>query len=221
MKSELFELRDCSKSYITKYYRVDALKPTDILIPSGISIIHGKSGSGKSTFLHVLASMEKPTNGLVLYKEKSIYSEYDIPSLRRKEFGFVFQSYNLIDDFNVFDNITLPLRFDKSKETDLLNEIIKTLGLHDKLKRYPSTLSGGEKQRVAIARAIVNHPKVLFADEPTGNLDEENSILVVETLVQLCKRFDASLLMVTHDTDMIKYGDAVYNIHDGIITRER
>ena len=220
MDQELFVLKDCSKSYITKYYRVDALKTTNLTVPKGINIIHGKSGSGKSTFMHVLASMEKPTSGSVYYKKKSIYTEHDIQLLRRREFGFVFQSYNLIEDFNVYDNITLPLVFDKSDDFTVFDEAVEILNLKNKLKRYPSTLSGGEKQRVAIARAIVNHPKVIFADEPTGNLDEENSMLVVEMLIDLCKKFNASLLMVTHDNDYIRYGEAVFMIHNGVITRE-
>ena len=140
--------------------------------------------------------------------------------MRRREFGFVFQSYNLIEDFNVYDNITLPLVFDKSDDFTVFDEAVEILNLKNKLKRYPSTLSGGEKQRVAIARAIVNHPKVIFADEPTGNLDEENSMLVVEMLIDLCKKFNASLLMVTHDNDYIRYGEAVFMIHNGVITRE-
>ena len=119
------------------------------------------------------------------------------------------------------DNITLPLRFDKNKDRETFREVVEALGLKDKLKRRPMALSGGEQQRVAIARAVVNRPKIIFADEPTGNLDEENGRMVLELLMELCRRYGASLIMVTHDLDLLHYAQHTYQMRDGYIEKQR
>ena len=220
-KEYLIGLKECGKTFGSGTASVEALKKTTMTFAKGYNFIYGKSGSGKSTLLNVLASLEKPTTGEVIYKGHSLYDYYDIPSLRRNEFGFVFQSYNLIEDFNVWDNIILPLRFEGSKDYEVLDKIIQPLGLEDKLKRYPKTLSGGEQQRVAIARALVAKPKIVFADEPTGNLDAKNSETVIRLLIDMCKEFGASLFVVTHDMELLRYADYIYNIIDGNIHQER
>lgn len=133
----------------------------------------------------------------------------------------MFQAYNLIQEFSVEDNITLPLRFDKNKDRETFREVVEALGLKDKLKRRPMALSGGEQQRVAIARAVVNRPKIIFADEPTGNLDEENGRMVLELLMELCRRYGASLIMVTHDLDLLQYAQHTYQMRDGYIEKQR
>ena len=217
---ELIGLKNCGKTYGSGSNIIEALKETTITFEKGNNFIYGKSGSGKSTLLHVLASMERPTYGQVIYKGESLYDYYDISFLRRMEFGFVFQSYNLIEDFTVRDNILLPLRFEGSKDYDVFNRIVEPLGIDDKLNRYPSTLSGGEQQRVAIARALVAKPKIVFADEPTGNLDISNTETVITLLTDMCREFEASLFVVTHDMELLKYADHIYNISDGIIIKE-
>ena len=213
----LFELTDVRMEYLTGHSSVNALRKVTASFTEGINVIYGKSGSGKSTLLHVMAGFEKPTGGSIKYEGSSIYGELDLKDLHRKEFGFVFQSFNLINQFSVEENILLPARFAKNKDRKRYEELIERLGISQFVKRLPSTLSGGEQQRVAIARALVNGPKVIFADEPTGNLDSENSKTVTDMLLSLCRDYGASLFMVTHDLDMLNLADRTYNMIDGTI----
>jgi ABC-type lipoprotein export system ATPase subunit len=216
----LFELTDVRMEYLTGHSSVNALRKVTVSFTEGINVIYGKSGSGKSTLLHVMAGFEKPTGGSIKYEGSSIYGELDLKDLHRKEFGFVFQSFNLINQFSVEENILLPARFAKNKDRKRYEELIERLGISQFVKRLPSTLSGGEQQRVAIARALVNGPKVIFADEPTGNLDSENSKTVTDMLLSLCRDYGASLFMVTHDLDMLNLADRTYNMIDGTIHEE-
>ena len=217
----LLRLEQCGKEFRQGSTRVEAVRPVSMEFEEGIHFIYGKSGSGKSTLLHMMAGLEQPTKGDVFYEGKSIYQDCDLAKLHCHDFGFVFQAYNLIQEFSVEDNITLPLRFDKNKDRETFREVVEALGLKDKLKRRPMALSGGEQQRVAIARAVVNRPKIIFADEPTGNLDEENGRMVLELLMELCRRYGASLIMVTHDLDLLHYAQHTYQMRDGYIEKQR
>lgn len=216
----LIRLEECGKIFRQGSKQVEAVCPTTIEFETGIHFVFGKSGSGKSTLLHMMAGLEEPTSGKVFYQDKSVYEEQDLAKLHCHDFGFVFQAYNLIQEFTVEDNITLPLRFDKNKDRSTFKEVVEALELGDKLKRRPMALSGGEQQRVAIARALVNRPNVIFADEPTGNLDEENGRIVLELLMELCSRYGASLIMVTHDLDLLRYAEHTYQMRDGTLCRQ-
>ncbi len=216
----LFELKDIKMEYFTGYRSVLALNGIDITFEKGINVIYGKSGSGKSTLLHVMAGFEKPTSGKVLYEGDDVYSELELRSLHSKEFGFVFQAFNLIEQFSVEENISIPMRFAGNKDRSYMNGLAERLDIKEFLNRYPASLSGGEQQRVAIARALVNHPKVIFADEPTGNLDEENSNKVIELLIRLVREYDTSLFLVTHDMDLLRYADTTYRMIDGRIYKD-
>lgn len=211
----IIELSNCSKHYKQGTATIVAVNLVSAQFGEGIHMVVGKSGSGKSTLLNMMAGFERPTEGKVIFNGRNIYERADS---KQSNVGFVFQSYNLIPELCVEDNILLPLYIRRTKRITSYDAIIETLGLTDKLGRMPQTLSGGEQQRVAIARAIIDTPEVIFADEPTGNLDEVNSKIVIETLVDLCKKANSSLIMVTHDYDLLKYADNKYIIKDGSIS---
>ncbi|MGI6663848.1 MAG: ABC transporter ATP-binding protein [Christensenellaceae bacterium] len=215
-------------NHLTKVFRqgvtdVVAVNDATLAFAPGIHMIVGKSGCGKSTLLHMLAGLEEPTRGNVLYGEYDLYQNKSIKYLkekiRRRHFGFIYQSYNLISELRVKDNIMMPVYLNGEKESPRFDEIIEVLDIEDKLKQLPSTLSGGEQQRVAIARAVINGPDILFADEPTGNLDEENGRAVMQLLIDVAERFNATLIMVTHDQDLLQYADHIYDMADGIIVK--
>ncbi len=216
----LIRLRNCGKVFTQGSRRVEAVRPTTVAFNQGIHFIFGKSGSGKSTLLHMMAGLEEPSSGKVFYDNQSLYEDVDLPKIHCHDFGFVFQAYNLSQEFTVEDNIILPLRFDGNKDREGFKEIVHDLGIEDKLPYRPMHLSGGEQQRVAIARALVNHPKIIFADEPTGNLDEENSTVVLELLMKLCKKYDATLIMVTHDLELLRYAEYTYQMRNGNLYKQ-
>ena len=216
----IITLEQCGKIFRQGSQQIEAVCPTDTSFEQGIHFIYGKSGSGKSTLLHMMAGLEEPTGGRVMYDGQSLYDRDDLSKLYCRDFGFVFQAYNLIQEFTVEDNITLPLRFDKQKDRTTFREVVEELGIADKLKRRPMSLSGGEQQRVAIARAVVNRPKVIFADEPTGNLDEENGKAVLELLLSQCRKYGATLIMVTHDMDLLQYAEHIYQMRDGRLYKQ-
>jgi putative ABC transport system ATP-binding protein len=199
---------------------VEAVKDVDIEFEKGINIIMGKSGSGKSTLLHMLASLLTPSKGKVIYDGLDLYGEADLESVRRYDFGFVYQSFNLIREISARDNILLPNYVIKQKDRRHFNELAESLDIKKIMKQMPDTLSGGEAQRVAIARALINKPKIIFADEPTGNLDEKNRYAVMELLVSMCKKYEASLIMVTHDRDLLQYADDVFFMKDGRLGKQ-
>lgn len=199
---------------------VQAVKGATLSFEAGTHIIMGKSGSGKSTLLHILGGLEKPTEGKVLYEGEDIYRNLDMEALRREHFGFIFQAYNLIPEINVRDNILMPAYIAGKKQRERFDELVDALDIRNKLKQMPETLSGGEQQRVAIARALINSPRIIFADEPTGNLDEENREAVMEMLAESCRRYGATLIMVTHDSDQLKYAEHSYYMKDGVIQKQ-
>ena len=213
----LLRCENISKTFLPS--NIEAVKNVTIIFEKGIHIIMGKSGCGKSTLLHILSSLEIPTKGTVYYDNVDIYKEADIEDLRQNHFGFIFQSYNLIPEINVKDNILMPTYIANRNNMKRFDELVEILDIKKNLKQMPETLSGGEQQRVAIARALINNPKIIFADEPTGNLDEFNKDNVMKLLVDTCNSFNATLIMVTHDSDQLKYADCCYKMTDGSLIR--
>ena len=199
---------------------MQAVKEANLVFEPGAHIIMGKSGSGKSTLLHILGGLEKPTQGKVYYEGDEIYTEADMEKLRQRDFGFIFQAYNLIPEINVRDNILMPAYIAGEKREERFRELVEALGIERKLTQMPETLSGGEQQRVAIARALINSPRIIFADEPTGNLDEENKESVMQMLAESCQKYGATLIMVTHDSDQLRYAEHSYFMKDGVIQKE-
>ncbi len=184
--------------------------------------IMGQSGSGKSTLLYVLSGLEKPTTGNVFFEDKdlSMLSDNKLSLIRRKSFGFVFQFYNLIPTLTVEENITLPLELDgvkKKQYKESLDNVLSTIGLSDKRKSFPYQLSGGQQQRVAIGRALITDPKIIFADEPTGNLDSKTGEEVLQLLKKLSAEKGKTVLMVTHDNYAASFTDTTIYIKDGKI----
>ncbi|RDY24360.1 ABC transporter ATP-binding protein [Romboutsia maritimum] len=202
---------------------VKAIDGITLQIESGkFTAIVGESGSGKSTLLHCMAGLDKPTEGNVYLESQDIYKLNDdkLSKIRVEEFGFVFQGFNLIPVVNVYENIVLPVSVDHNKiDKNYIDEIIKKLGLENQIKKFPNELSGGQQQRVAIARALSNKPSIIFADEPTGNLDSKTSKEVMDMLCMSVKEFDQTLVMITHDEKIAKMADIVVTIGDGKVKR--
>ncbi|WP_279155850.1 ABC transporter ATP-binding protein [Peptostreptococcus anaerobius] len=214
---------------IKKYYGEDdcivkAVDDISLEIECGkFTSIVGTSGSGKSTLLHCMAGLDKPTFGNVYLGENDIYtlSDDELSRIRRQEFGFIFQSFNLIPVLNVYDNIVLPIHLDNKKEDEAyINNLIVQMGLEDQIKKYPNELSGGQQQRVAIARALSNKPSVIFADEPTGNLDSKTTDEVMEILTRAVSEFNQTLVMITHDNEIAKRANRIITIRDGKILED-
>jgi putative ABC transport system ATP-binding protein len=189
-----------------------------------VSIV-GPSGSGKSTLLNIIGALDRPTAGKVFIKDIDIFSlnDFEIALLRNNLIGFIFQSYNLINRTNVLKNVEIPgilAGMKKNERIDRALKLLDILGIKDKAKSSPSTLSGGEQQRVAIARAIMNNPAVILADEPTGNLDTKTGQDVFNLLKMLSNKFRRTIIMVTHNPDLSKATDRVIHLKDGIIEKE-
>lgn len=213
-----------SKTYGTKENKVKALKSTNIEIEEGqfISIV-GASGSGKSTLLHLLAGLDKPSTGKVYINDKDIYNlpEKELAKFRSENIGFIFQSFNLIPILSVEENIKLPVLIDKKAVNDAyINELIETLDLGNRKSHLPSELSGGQQQRVAVARALANNPSIIFADEPTGNLDRKNSFEVLALLENVVKKYKKTLIIITHDVSIASRADRIITISDGEIIKD-
>ena len=203
---------------------VKALDNVSIEINEGefVAII-GTSGSGKSTLLNMLGGLDKPTSGETIICNKTIsrLNDEEMTIFRRRNIGFVFQNYNLVPILNVYENIVLPIELDGSKiDTNYVDSIINTLGLNDKLTNMPNNLSGGQQQRVAIARALATKPAIILADEPTGNLDSKTSMDVIGLLKVTSKKFNQTMVMITHNEEIAQLADRILRIEDGkIVTR--
>ena len=223
-KMKLFAGKGIKKYYGKKDSLVKAVDGITLEIENGkFTAIIGTSGSGKSTLLHCMGGLDKPTEGEVILGNKNIYSLNDdeLSKIRRQEFGFIFQSFNLIPVLNIYDNIILPIQLDGKKEDkEYIMNIIKKVGLEDQLKKFPNELSGGQQQRVAIARALSNKPTVIFADEPTGNLDSKTTKAVMNLLKSTVNDFNQTLVMITHDENIAKQADRVITISDGKIIKD-
>ncbi|MCU9816349.1 ABC transporter ATP-binding protein [Paraclostridium sp. AKS73] len=211
--------KDLKKIYGKGDSVVNAVDGITLEIESGkFTAIVGESGSGKSTLLHCMAGLDKPTSGNVYLGDQDIYTLNDdkLSTIRVQEYGFVFQSFNLIPVINVYENIILPISLDsKPVDKKYIDSIIERLGLKDQIKKFPNELSGGQQQRVAIARALSNQPSIIFADEPTGNLDSKTSDEVMDILKRCVKQFNQTLVMITHDEKIAKMADIMITISDG------
>ncbi|MEG2739407.1 ABC transporter ATP-binding protein [Clostridium sp.] len=222
---EILNVENLSKYYGEKENKIKALDRVSFKAKLGefISII-GPSGSGKSTLLHLLGTLDIPSDGTVYIEGEDVYkcSEEKRSILRRRKIGFVFQFFNLVPILDVEENISLPVLIDENKvDINYLNEIITFLGLDDRRKHIPSELSGGQQQRVAIGRAIINKPSIILADEPTGNLDTKNSKDVMELLRLSAKKFNQTLIVITHDIEIANMADRVIKMQDGKIISDK
>lgn len=215
---------------LCKYYgkgenQVKAVQHASLTIRKGeFTAIVGKSGSGKSTLLHMIGGLDTPTSGRVLIKGKDIFSykEDALAVFRRRKIGFIFQSFNLVSSINVWENIVLPIGLDGRKvDEKFIMDIVRTLGLEEKLHNLPNTLSGGQQQRVAIARALASKPDILCADEPTGNLDSRTSEEVIGLLKMSVEKYGQTLVMITHDEDIAQIADRILVIEDGKVEELR
>lgn len=220
----LLKAKNLKKIYGFDDNRVEALKDLSIEIEEGTFVaIVGRSGSGKSTLLHVLGGLVKPDKGEVLLEEQSLYNMSDgtLTRLRRRRMGFVFQFFNLISTQNVIENIVLPIHLDNGKvDEEYIHEIIDLLGLTEKKNAFIHELSGGQQQRVAIARALASKPAIIFADEPTGNLDAKSSKEVVDLLKIAQRQYHETVIMVTHDELIASVADRIITIEDGRIIND-
>ena len=179
----------------------------------------GPSGSGKSTLLHMIGGLDTPSSGNIIIEKQNLRGNNDdLTIFRRRHIGFIFQNYNLVPILNVYNNIVLPLHLDgRQVDQQFLDEVLTYLELEDKKDRMPNSLSGGQQQRVAIARALITKPSVILADEPTGNLDSETSKKVLQLLRETSKKYDQTIIMITHDLEMAKQADRIVKIIDGKI----
>ena len=212
---------------LKKYYGKDttlvkALNGVDLEVGKGefLSIV-GTSGSGKSTLLHMLGGLDRPTSGKVYVDGKDIFKLQDeeLTIFRRRKIGFVFQNYNLVPILNVYENIVLPMELDGTRvDKKYVKEVIKTLGLQEKIYSLPSQLSGGQQQRVAIARALAAKPAIILADEPTGNLDSVTSQDVLSLMKITSQRYGQTMVMITHNEEIAQMSDRIIRIEDGKIT---
>ena len=220
----LVQTKGLSKTYGKGENEVQALKECHLCFAEGsFTSIVGRSGSGKSTLLHLLGGLDTPTTGSVEIEGRDIYqlSDSERTIFRRRRVGFVFQFYNLMPELTAYQNILLPMQLDNRKvDKAYLDEVISLLGLEDRLSHYAGELSGGQQQRVAIARALITQPAVLLADEPTGNLDGKSGAEVLELLHLSRKRFNQTLIMVTHDRQIAEGADRIITLEDGCISSD-
>ena len=221
----ILETKDLRKVYGTGDTAVRALDGVDLTIEHGEFVaIVGTSGSGKSTLLHMLGGLDRPTSGSVFVDGKDIFSFKDeaLTIFRRRKIGFVFQSYNLVPVLNVLENIVLPIQLDGRRvDKAFVRQIVRTLGLEERLEALPSQLSGGQQQRVAIARALATAPAIILADEPTGNLDSRTSQDVLGLLKITSQKFSQTIVMITHNEEIAQMADRILRIEDGRIVSGR
>ena len=207
------------KTYHTGMVDVHALKKCDINIRKGeFTAIIGKSGSGKSTLLRILGSMDRPDEGKVYIDDIDIseLNDRQLSKLRREKIGYVYQNYSLIPEYTAYENIALPVILDNQDvDEDEINELLVSLQIEHCRNKFPDQMSGGEQQRTAIARALIMHPAVVYADEPTGNLDAESAENVAAMLSLAAAKYKQTIVMVTHDKQMAEYADRILNIVDG------
>lgn len=218
----IIEARELSKIYGSGESRVVALDKADLKIGQGDFLsITGPSGSGKSTLLHLLSGLDRPTSGLLSYGGRDIYSFHDkeLSAFRRRRIGFIFQQFNLLPVLTARENIIMPLLLDKKQPDEAyLKKLTELLGIQKRLNHLPHELSGGQQQRVAIARALAAQPDIIFADEPTGNLDSKSGGEVMELLCNIRRELDKTLVIITHDSRIAKMADRQFVIVDGILS---
>lgn len=221
---KILEIRNLCKVYGNGETRVDALKDVSFDVEQGEFVaIVGPSGSGKSTLLHILGGVDVPTSGSVNIAGTDIVKlgESKLAIFRRRNIGLIYQFYNLIPILNVEENLSLPILLDgKKPDRKLLEDLVRKLGLEDRLGHLPNQLSGGQQQRVSIGRALMNHPALLLADEPTGNLDTENSKEIIALLRKFNKENNQTVIIITHDERIALSADRVITIEDGQLTKD-
>jgi putative ABC transport system ATP-binding protein len=221
MMMEVLATVNLTKAYGAGNARVEALKAVNLSIRQGEFVaVVGPSGSGKSTLLHLLGGLDRPTSGSVIIDSKDIYTlpERELSIFRRRKIGFVFQFFNLIPVLTAEENITLPLLLDgKEVEQSYIEDLIGLLGLKERRNHLPNELSGGQQQRVSIGRALASKPAIIFADEPTGNLDRKNGREVMELMRLSVQKFHQTLVVITHDLDIASQADRIIRIEDGMI----
>jgi lipoprotein-releasing system ATP-binding protein len=206
-----------SKSFVVEGNNIKVLENINLTIKKGeLVAISGQSGAGKSTLLHIIASLDEASSGSILYDNNLMegHSNLALSNIRLNNFGFVYQFHHLLEDLTVLENIMIPLQIAGSKNLNNALNIIDEVGLSSRINHLPWKLSGGEKQRVAIARAMINNPDFIFLDEPTGNLDDENAIIIQNLLLGISKRNNIALVTATHDNKFIKSFDKIYYLKD-------
>ena len=218
----ILNVQDLCKSYGKGEAKVDALKHVSFSLEKGeFAAVIGESGSGKTTLLNCIGALDTPTSGQILLDGQDLFSmkEEERTIFRRRSIGFIFQSFQLVSELNVEQNIIFPLLLDyrRPNQTDV-EEILELLGLQDRRKHLPGQLSGGQQQRVAIGRALITRPRLILADEPTGNLDSRNSRDVIALLTSASRRYRQTILMITHNRNLTASVDRVFQVSDGILT---
>lgn len=218
---EVVRVESLRKSYGTENTKVEALKDINLIINQGEFVaIVGASGSGKSTLLHLLGGVDKPTSGKVYIDGIDIYnlSEKELAIFRRRKVGFIFQFYNLVPVLTAEENMKLPILLDNKKlNSDHFEELVNILGLDDRRHHLPNELSGGQQQRVSIGRALAYSPSIVLADEPTGNLDSQNSKEIIDLLKISVKKYNQTLILITHDLNIAAQADRIITIEDGSV----
>jgi len=224
--SIILSAEELSKSYQTNKKNVlRVLRSVSLEIEENkISLIVGASGAGKSTLLHLLGGLDRPDNGKVLYDQKNIFdfNNEKLARFRNENMGFVFQFHHLLPEFTAKENVAIPLMIkgeNLNKALKKSQSLLESVGLLDRVDHKPAELSGGEQQRVAVARALANDPKIIFADEPTGNLDSANSESIHKLLFELRDKFQKTFVIVTHNPELMKLADIIFEINDGVIKR--
>jgi lipoprotein-releasing system ATP-binding protein len=218
----MLEAKNIYKSYSSGKKELQVLRGIDILIEKGkFAAIVGPSGAGKSTLMHILGGLDSPTQGHVHLNGEDLYklSDDEICKVRNKRIGFVFQFYHLLPEFTVLENVLMPRSI--SNETDTAEHdalvLLEKVGLFDRTHHFPNQLSGGEKQRVALVRALINKPELLFCDEPTGNLDSDTGSEIIALIKQINRESAMTVLLVTHNQDLVKNTDRIYHLKDGLL----
>ena len=219
---ELLEVKNLSKTYGSGEAAVHALKGASFRVPKGEYVaVVGESGSGKSTLLNLIGALDTPTSGKVWIDGRDIFSmkERSLTVFRRRNIGFIFQSFNLIPELTVEQNIIFPLLLDYRKpDKKYLEELLSVLNLKERRRHLPGQLSGGQQQRVAIGRALITRPALILADEPTGNLDTQNTSEVVSLLKEASRRYEQTILMITHSRSIAQTADRILQVSDGVLT---
>ena len=221
---EIIRCENLSKIYRSGSAAVHAVDGVSLSFGQGsFTAVTGKSGSGKSTLLHLLSGLDRPTEGQVIYQENDLfrYNENQLSVLRRRRFGFVFQAYNLVRELTAQENILLPVMLDHRKpDEEYLKRLTDMLGIDDRRTHLPGALSGGQQQRVCIARALANKPAILFADEPTGNLDGRTGREVLTLMRTVSNELGITMILVTHDTGVAEQADRIIRLEDGRVAED-
>ena len=221
---EIIRCEELSKVYRSGSAAVRAVDGVSLSFEQGsFTAVTGKSGSGKSTLLHLLSGLDRPTDGQVIYQENNLfqYNDNQLSVLRRRRFGFVFQAYNLVRELTAQENILLPVMLDNRKPDEgYLKRLVDMLGIEDRLGHLPGALSGGQQQRVCIARALANKPAILFADEPTGNLDAKTGREVLTLMRTVSSELGITMILVTHDLGVAEQADRIIRLEDGRVAED-